>query len=106
MIVSVSSLVAAARVSIPDRATLELVDQRVKDPAVDLVEPQRVDLQQLQGTIRGGIGHHGLTCHLGDIAHPAQQPVGNAGCAPRPARRASLRRHRRAPSTGWPRNGE
>ena len=52
---------------------------------VEPVEPEIIDVVDGQGGLRGVAVDHAVGAHLGVVAHPAQQPVGDSGCAPGPA---------------------
>src|SRR2546426_9209547 len=62
----------------PDWPALELLDDRLEDAAVHVVQPELVHVKPLQRfeRDRGGDGAGGA--HLGVIAHPFQQPVRDA----------------------------
>ena len=99
-IASGSSLIAAASALTPDRAAAELLDDGEQEPAVDLVEAVRVDLEQGEGVPGDRGGDRAVRAHLGEVAHAAQQAVGDARRAA-----AAARRSRAAPaaSIGTPR---
>ena len=65
-----------------DRAAVELLAERAEDRPVDLVEPDAVDPEHGQPLARGRRVDRPVAAHLGEVAHPAQQAVGDAGRAP------------------------
>ena len=69
----------------PDRTAVELGAQRGEDRPVDLVEAAIVDAEQRQ-PVAGDVGvDRPVGADLGEVAHPAQQPVGDTRRAARPA---------------------
>ena len=65
-----------------DRLARERRAQRVEDRPVDLVEPTLVDLEQGQGGAAPSARHRAVAAHLGVVAHPLEQTVGDAWRAP------------------------
>ena len=59
---------------------------------VDLVEPELVDTERAEPLDGGRLGDHAVVAHLDEVAHPAQQPVGDPRRAPRLRRRSGGRR--------------
>ena len=77
-----SSPTATASVREPDRLARERRAQRAEERAVDLVEAELVDLEQRERG-PGGVAVDGaVAAHLGVVADPLQQPVGDARRAP------------------------
>src|SRR5690606_18260208 len=52
---------------------------------VDLVEPEVVDAEHGEALVGGGLVDGPMAPDLGEVAHPTQEPVGDAGRAPGPA---------------------
>ena len=75
------------------------VEQPVRREAV---EPELVDVVEREGVARDGAGDDAVGAHLGEVAHAAQQPVGDARGAARAARDL-LRavRERQQADGGW-----
>ena len=65
------------------RPAAEAAAQHVEHRPVEPVEAGLVDLVELEGRARHRQGHHTVGAHLGVVADPAQQPVGDARRAPR-----------------------
>src|SRR3984893_17290996 len=63
-----------------DRTAVQLVDDGGEDRAVHPVKAAGVDLQQLERADRDFAGHRSGFVDLGEVAHPAQQAVGDARC--------------------------
>ena len=62
----------------PDRAAVEAHADRVEQLAVQAVEAEPVDLEQGEGLLGRVGGHDAGQAHLGEVAHPLEQPVGHA----------------------------
>ncbi len=82
--VSGSSPTHWANVLETDRAPREPPAQHVEDGAIDLVEAQLVDPEHVESLDGGRRGDRALGPHLDEVPYPAQQPVGDPGCAPGP----------------------
>ena len=78
-IASGSSLIAAARAFTPDRPAAELLDDGEEEAAVHLVEAVGVHLEEGEGVPGDGGGDGAVGPDLGEVAHAAQEPVGDAG---------------------------
>ena len=65
------------------RPALEGLGEPAEDLAVELLQAERVHLQQLQRLLGDGAVHAGDAPHLGDVADPAQQAVGDPRRPPR-----------------------
>src|SRR4051812_9363534 len=65
----------------PDGTTDEAAADRPEDRPVDLVEPELVDAEQRKTGVGRRFVEHPAAPDLGVVAHPAQQPVGDAGRA-------------------------
>ena len=65
------------------RPAAELVDHRAQQFAIHDVEADAVNVEHLQRLIGNILGDLAVGAHLGEIAHAAQQPVGNARRAAR-----------------------
>ena len=85
-----------------DRPAAELVDDRAEQPAIDFVEAAIVDLEHAQRGLRDLERDDAVGAHLGVVAHPVQQPVGDArGAARAPGHLARrLRIDRRGEDAG------
>ena len=70
----------------PHRTTTKLVDDGHNELLVHQVEADGIHVEQGQGGIGRGPGDAAIGFHLGVVAHPAQQPVGDSGRAPGAAR--------------------
>ncbi len=71
----------------PRRAAAVDLDQHREDPPVELVEAEVVHLEERQRLLRHReVDPRGVRVDLGEVAHPAQQPVGDARRAAAPAR--------------------
>src|SRR5205814_3777542 len=66
-----------------DRPAVELVDDRLEHLAVDLVQAELVDLEQAERGPRDVERDLALGAHLGEVADPLEDAVGDPG---RPAR--------------------
>jgi len=66
-----------------DGPAVELLDDRLQDVSVELVEPLAVHLQQLQGSETDVVTDAPLMAYLGEVADAAKQPVGDARRAAR-----------------------
>ena len=62
-----------------DRPAAELLDDGEEEAPVDLVEAVGVDLEEGEGVAGDGGGDGALGPDLGEVAHPAQEAVGDAG---------------------------
>ena len=84
----------------PDRAAPELADERLEHRAVEAVESERVDVVDGQRSLRRSPVDDAGAAHLGEVAHPAQQPVGDSRRPPRASGdldgTVGLERHARA----------
>ena len=69
----------------PDRTAAELLAQGAEDRPVDLVQTTVVDAEHGQALARRRGVDRAVTAHLGEVADPAQQAVGDARRATRPA---------------------
>ena len=69
----------------PDRAAAEAPDERVEHGGVEPVQPDLVDLVDLESRAGDLEGDHAVGLDLGVVADPAEQPVGDARGPPRPA---------------------
>src|SRR3954447_14645992 len=69
----------------PHRAATEAAQQGVEDCAIEPIETDLVDLVDLQCRPGDVAGHHAVSADLGEVTHPAQQPVGDAGRAAGPS---------------------
>jgi hypothetical protein len=67
-----------------DGSAPEVPAQHLDDGAVEGVEPQLVDLVQLEAAAGHVVGDHAVGLDLGVVADPAEQPVGDARRAARP----------------------
>src|SRR3954471_665999 len=66
-----------------DRSALELLDDGLEDSRVHVVEPELIDLEQLQ-RVGGDLAiDFPAGLHLGEVADASQQPVGDARRAAR-----------------------
>src|SRR5262249_35146230 len=75
----------------PGGTAVVVLDQGAEDLAVDLVEAVLVDLEEREATARGFAVDGLRPVHLREVAHAAQQPVGDArraAAAPRDLERA------------------
>ena len=80
--VSVSSPTHWASVVSPTGWPPKRVHNVIEDGPVDLVEAQPVHAEELE-TLAGRAPVDGtVPAHLGEVAHPSQQPVGHSGRAP------------------------
>src|SRR6185295_3601917 len=68
------------------RAAVVDVDDRLQEPAVELVEPPAVHALAAQRILRDRLGDDTVSLDLGVVAHPAQQTIRDARRAPRAAR--------------------
>src|SRR5208337_5439399 len=66
----------------PHWPALVLLDDAEQQLAVNLVEAVAIDLEHLQRRLRRRFVDLAYALHLGVVTYPAQQPVGNARCAP------------------------
>jgi len=66
------------------RPAPELVDDRVQDPPVHLVEAEVVDTEHREGLVRDLAGDHAVTPHKCIVPNPPEEPVRNPGSAPAP----------------------
>src|SRR5437588_735555 len=62
----------------PDGPALELLDDRLQDPAVHVVEPELVHVQAFQRLTRHLSGDLPAGADLSVVAHPLEEPVGDA----------------------------
>ena len=62
----------------PDRATAKAAGQRREHRPVQSVQPQLVDVVDRQCGLGDITGDHPVSTHFGVVAHPPQQPVGDA----------------------------
>src|SRR6267143_4968665 len=62
----------------PDGPALELLDDRLQDPAVHVVEPELVHVQAFQRLARHLRGDLSAGADLSVVAHPLEEPVGDA----------------------------
>src|SRR4051812_28753210 len=67
------------------RATPEAHHQGLEDGAVEAVQPEVVDVVERERGTGHLAGHPAVGLDLGEVAHAAEQPVGDARCAPRAA---------------------
>ena len=77
-----SSPTATASVETPDRSAAEAAGQRRQHGAVQPVEAELVDVVDRERVLRDVAGDHAVGANLGVVAHPAQQPVGDARRSP------------------------
>jgi len=70
----------------PHRAAAVVLDGGDQEAAVELVEAEGVHLQPLEAVPRGLERDARLLAGVGEVPHAAQQPVGDARCAPRALR--------------------
>src|SRR5438874_3974548 len=63
-------------------AAAEALTERAEHRTVDLVEPELVDAEDRQTVVGRGPIDHAAAAYLGKVTGTAQQPIGNAGCAP------------------------
>ena len=68
----------------PDRAAVEATAQGVEDGPVHLVETELVHPEELEALDGERRRDRALGPHLHEVAHPAQEPVGDPGRAPGP----------------------
>ncbi len=68
-----------------DRAAAEAAHERAKHRQVEPVQPALVHLVQFQRRPGAVPGHDAIAAHLGEVAHAAQQPVGDTRRPPGPA---------------------
>src|ERR1700733_10043370 len=73
----------------PHRPTIVLLNNRPQQPPVQLIEPMRIHLQQLQRCLRRRTINDALRPHLRIVPHPPQQAIGNSRRPPRPHRNLS-----------------
>src|SRR5215510_6715161 len=72
----------------PDRPAPEALDDRAHHESIEAIEPGPIDVEPLEREARE-LGVHGLAAplpHLREVAHAAQQPIGDAWRAARPTR--------------------
>jgi hypothetical protein len=60
------------------RAAAELLDDSEHEAPIHRVEALWVDIQQVERRLRDRAGDVAGAAHLGVVAHPTQQPVGDA----------------------------
>jgi hypothetical protein len=60
-------------------------EQRVEHRPVEPVEPELVDLVDVQGRPSDAAVDDAVGAYLGEVTHPSQQPVGDAGCPAGPS---------------------
>src|SRR6266581_4894844 len=65
----------------PDRAPLELLDQRLEQAAVERLQAEIVDVEHRESGARGLDRRAAVAANLGVVAHAPQQAVCDAGCA-------------------------
>ena len=82
--VSRSSPTATASVERPTGRAAEPAAEDVEDGAVEPVEPELVDLVEVERCVRDLEGDRAVGADLGVVADPAQQPVGDPRRAARP----------------------
>ena len=70
----------------PDRAAVEAVDHGLEQLSVHHVESVRVDVEHHQRLVGERLGDLAAAFHVGVVAHPAQQSVGDARRATRAPR--------------------
>ena len=85
---------AAARLFSPTGPPANLSMIVAQQPAIGLVEAVRVHLEQLQRVVADRAGDAPVGAHLREVADAAQQPVGDARRAARPARDLARRLRR------------
>ena len=96
---SVPALLADGRRDAVDsrRSAVEPLDDRREKLPVQGVEALRVDLEQIEGGCRDRLRDAPVGLHLGVVAHPSQQPVGDSRRTPGALRDAAgpllLHRH-------------
>src|SRR5438552_3268959 len=77
----------------PDGPAFELLDDRLEDPAVHVVEPELIHVQPFQRLARHVGGDLATGADLGVVAHPLAQAVGDArGAAAAPRDLGDARR--------------
>ena len=86
-------------------AAAELLDDGEEEAAVHLVEAVGVDLEEGEGVAGDGDGDGAVGPDLGEVAHAAQEAVGDAGRPAAAARRSRWRRPRRWGRRGCGRSG-
>jgi len=65
------------------RSAIELLDDRLEDPRVHVVEPELIHFEQLERISRDLAIDAPAGAHLGEVSNSAQQPVGDARSAAR-----------------------
>src|SRR6185436_544294 len=66
-----------------DRPAVELLDDGLENARVHVVEPELIDLEQLESVGGDFAIDPSARLHLGEVADPPQQPVGDARRAAR-----------------------
>src|SRR6185436_14824163 len=61
-----------------DRTPIELLDDRLQNARVHVVEPEHVDVEQLQRLLRNRLGNHPAGLYLRIVANTTQQTIGDA----------------------------
>ena len=80
-IVSASSPTDTARVFKPDRSAVEPGEHDLHHRAVEAIEAELVDVVELERRVAPRRGPRRAPCTSAIVAHPTQQPVGDARCA-------------------------
>jgi hypothetical protein len=70
----------------PDGPAAEPLHDRLQDRVVEPIEAFVVDLEDLEARARDLAGDRAVVPHLGEVAHPTEQPVRDARGSPRPPR--------------------
>src|SRR5215813_4895215 len=68
-----------------DRTTIELLDDRLENACIHVVEAEHVHVEQLERLVGDWLRDDALVLHLSEVAYTSQQTVGNArrsACAP------------------------
>src|SRR5262245_24108692 len=63
----------------PDGTAIELLDDRLENACIHVVEAEHVHVEQLERLVGDWLRDDALVLHLSEVAYTSQQTVGNAG---------------------------